>query len=87
MRLWKSWIVTKKDLSVFKKNKYVLNVTFRSHYGAYEFGVVFFGVVHVENQLVLADSYVLHCAQVFDGCQNRVVYTLEVHYRLSVVEA
>jgi ABC-2 type transport system permease protein len=24
MRLWKSWIVTKKDLSVFKKNKYVL---------------------------------------------------------------
>ena len=24
MRLWKSWIVTQKDLSVFKKNKYVL---------------------------------------------------------------
>jgi ABC-2 type transport system permease protein len=24
MRLWKSWIVTKKDLSVFRKNKYVL---------------------------------------------------------------
>lgn len=24
MRLWKSWIVTKKDLSVIKKNKYVL---------------------------------------------------------------
>jgi ABC-2 type transport system permease protein len=24
MRFWKSWIVTKKDLSVFKKNKYVL---------------------------------------------------------------
>jgi ABC-2 type transport system permease protein len=24
MRLWKSWIVTKKDLSVFKKNRYVL---------------------------------------------------------------
>jgi ABC-type Na+ efflux pump permease subunit len=24
MRLWKSWIVTLKDLSVFKKNKYVL---------------------------------------------------------------
>jgi ABC-2 type transport system permease protein len=24
MRLWKSWIVTRKDLSVFKKNKYVL---------------------------------------------------------------
>ena len=24
MRVWKSWIVTKKDLSVFKKNKYVL---------------------------------------------------------------
>jgi ABC-type Na+ efflux pump permease subunit len=25
MRLWKSWIVTKKDLSVFKKNKYILS--------------------------------------------------------------
>jgi len=24
MRLWKSWIVTRKDLSVFRKNKYVL---------------------------------------------------------------
>jgi ABC-2 type transport system permease protein len=24
MRLWKSWIVTTKDLSVFKKNKYIL---------------------------------------------------------------
>ena len=24
MRLWKSWIVTQKDLSIFKKNKYVL---------------------------------------------------------------
>jgi ABC-type Na+ efflux pump permease subunit len=24
MRLWKSWIVTSKDLSVFKKNKYIL---------------------------------------------------------------
>jgi ABC-2 type transport system permease protein len=24
MRLWKSWIVTQKDLSVFRKNKYVL---------------------------------------------------------------
>ncbi len=24
MRLWKSWIVTKKDLSVFKKNRYIL---------------------------------------------------------------
>ena len=24
MRFWKSWIVTKKDLSVFRKNKYVL---------------------------------------------------------------
>lgn len=24
MRIWKSWIVTRKDLSVFKKNKYVL---------------------------------------------------------------
>jgi len=24
MRLWKSWIVTAKDLSVFKKNKYIL---------------------------------------------------------------
>jgi ABC-2 type transport system permease protein len=24
MRLWKSWIVTKKDLSVFRRNKYVL---------------------------------------------------------------
>jgi len=24
MRLWKSWIVTAKDLAVFKKNKYVL---------------------------------------------------------------
>jgi ABC-2 type transport system permease protein len=24
MRLWKSWIVTQKDLAVFKKNKYVL---------------------------------------------------------------
>jgi len=24
VRLWKSWIVTRKDLSVFKKNKYVL---------------------------------------------------------------
>lgn len=25
MRLWKSWIVTRKDLSVFRKNKYVLS--------------------------------------------------------------
>jgi ABC-type Na+ efflux pump permease subunit len=24
MRLWKSWIVTKKDLSVFKRNRYIL---------------------------------------------------------------
>ncbi len=24
MRLWKSWIVTRKDLSVFRKNKYIL---------------------------------------------------------------
>ncbi len=24
MRLWKSWIVTQKDLSIFKKNKYIL---------------------------------------------------------------
>jgi ABC-type Na+ efflux pump permease subunit len=24
MRLWKSWIVTKKDLSVFRKNRYIL---------------------------------------------------------------
>jgi len=24
MRLWKSWVVTSKDLSVFKKNKYIL---------------------------------------------------------------
>ena len=25
MRLWKSWIVTSKDLSVFKRNRYILS--------------------------------------------------------------